>query len=1094
VSNTGVFTDTLGTTALSVSGSGTATSPTKLTYTPPSGPSVYYQINYSNYTVATNFGISGISEYKSSAAVPLVTSVVLPDNSQYSFTYEPTPGACTPYSGTTCTTARVTSITLPTGGTITYAYTGGNNGILSDGSTATLTRTITPGGTWTYAQVKNTGAASTTTITDPSTAANQTVIQFQGIYETQRKTYQGSTSGTLLLTTNTCYNASASPCNSTAITLPITQRTVMTTLPGSNNLHSEHSDFFNTVGMPTETDDYDFGSGAPSSTPLRQVLYTYASLGNITAFKQTVTVKDGAGHTLSQTTYNYDEGTVAASSGTPQHSSVSGSRGNLTSIHYPVGSLTKSFTYYDTGTTKTTTDVNGQTTTFNYPDATTTCGNAFPTSISLPLSLSTSTVWNCTGGVATSATDANGKITSSSFTDANFWRPASVTDPANAITSFTYPASSPYNNAESKLLFNSGNSVIDALTTVDGLGRPHVAQIKQGPSATNYDSTETDFDVVGRPSRATVPYSGAAGQTNSSGPAVTTTYDALGRPLTITDGGNGTTTYTYSQNDMLIVVGPAPTGENTKQRQLEYDGLGRLTSVCEIASATGSGACSQSTAATGYWTKYGYDALGNLLTVTQNAQATSGNQQSRTYAYDAMNRLVSEANPENGTTAYTFDTNTTCGTSSGDLVKRLDAQGNTTCFAYDAGHRATSITYSGPYAANTPNKYFVYDSATVNSVAMANAKSRLAEAYTCVSPCTTKLTDAGFSYSARGEINDLYESTPHSAGYYHVNALYWESGALKQLSGLPSLPTISYAPDAQGRLSTVTASPGQNPVTSTTYSPYAAPQLTVNFGSGDSDVFTADTSTGRLTQYKFNIGATQSLTGNLTWNANGSLQQQAITDNFNAANTQTCNYAYDDISRLASGNCGSAASQTFSYDPFGNIDKSGSPFSFQPTYSNATNWMTLLPGNFTPTYDNNRNVLNDSVHQYAPDAENRPVTTDGVALTYDAFGRMVEQNRSSVYTQIVYGPGGDKLALMSGQTLQKAFVALPGGAQAVYNASGLLYYAHSDHLGSARLGSTTTRTVSWDLAYAPFGEPYAQFGTPDLSFTGQRQDTAAGLV
>jgi hypothetical protein len=106
---------------------------------------------------------------------------------------------------------------------------------------------------------------------------------------------------------------------------------------------------------------------------------------------------------------------------------------------------------------------------------------------------------------------------------------------------------------------------------------------------------------------------------------------------------------------------------------------------------------------------------------------------------------------------------------------------------------------------------------------------------------------------------------------------------------------------------------------------------------------------------------------------------------------------------------------------------------------------------------------------------------------------MVEQNRSSVYTQIVYGPGGGKLALMNGQTLQKAFVALPGGAQAAYNSSGLLYYAHSDHLGSARLGSTTTRTVSWDLAYAPFGEPYAQLGTPDLSFTGQRQDTSAGL-
>ncbi|PYV24820.1 MAG: hypothetical protein DMG27_11950 [Acidobacteria bacterium] len=49
-------------------------------------------------------------------------------------------------------------------------------------------------------------------------------------------------------------------------------------------------------------------------------------------------------------------------------------------------------------------------------------------------------------------------------------------------------------------------------------------------------------------------------------------------------------------------------------------------------------------------------------------------------------------------------------------------------------------------------------------------------------------------------------------------------------------------------------------------------------------------------------------------------------------------------------------------------------------------------------------------------------------MTYDALGRMVEQNRSGSYTQIVYGPDGGKLALMNGQTLSKAFVPLSGSA------------------------------------------------------------------
>ncbi len=78
---------------------------------------------------------------------------------------------------------------------------------------------------------------------------------------------------------------------------------------------------------------------------------------------------------------------------------------------------------------------------------------------------------------------------------------------------------------------------------------------------------------------------------------------------------------------------------------------------------------------------------------------------------------------------------------------------------------------------------------------------------------------------------------------------------------------------------------------------------------------------------------------------------------------------------------------------------------------------------------------------------------------------------------------------MSGQTLQKAFIPLPGRATAVYTSSGLSYYRHPDWLGSARFGSTPSRTMYSDVAYAPFGEPYAQAGATDLSFTGINQDT-----
>jgi RHS repeat-associated protein len=156
--------------------------------------------------------------------------------------------------------------------------------------------------------------------------------------------------------------------------------------------------------------------------------------------------------------------------------------------------------------------------------------------------------------------------------------------------------------------------------------------------------------------------------------------------------------------------------------------------------------------------------------------------------------------------------------------------------------------------------------------------------------------------------------------------------------------------------------------------------------------------------------------------------------------------------------------------------------------------MATLPS-FTPTYDANGNVLTDSINTYAWDADGNSTTVGSVTLTFDALDRMVEQDHSGTYTEIVYAPTGAKLALMSGtggSTLQKAFVPLPGKALAVYTSSGLNHYRHSDWLGSTRLTSSTTQTYLSSLAYDPFGGTYATSGTTDPSFTGQNPDTVSG--
>jgi YD repeat-containing protein len=102
---------------------------------------------------------------------------------------------------------------------------------------------------------------------------------------------------------------------------------------------------------------------------------------------------------------------------------------------------------------------------------------------------------------------------------------------------------------------------------------------------------------------------------------------------------------------------------------------------------------------------------------------------------------------------------------------------------------------------------------------------------------------------------------------------------------------------------------------------------------------------------------------------------------FDGANT----LVHDGENRATSANCGSNWSQTFSFDAFGNINKSGNR-SFSASYSPATNRLTSI-GSSTPTYDADGNVTNDFLHTYAWDGYGRPVTIDTVGVTYDAVGR-----------------------------------------------------------------------------------------------------------
>lgn len=161
-------TDTLGMTALSITSTGSLSNPpitTTYTYTAASGQPAAVVTEVEPYTVQTNFGCSGVYEYGPTIQ-GLVSEIDLPDTTKYTFTYETTPGYPSNVTG------RLAKVTLPGGGYIQYSYSGGSNGITcSDGSTATLTRTVydhegnSPA--WTYAHTES-GSTWTTHITAPA--------------------------------------------------------------------------------------------------------------------------------------------------------------------------------------------------------------------------------------------------------------------------------------------------------------------------------------------------------------------------------------------------------------------------------------------------------------------------------------------------------------------------------------------------------------------------------------------------------------------------------------------------------------------------------------------------------------------------------------------------------------------------------------------------------------------------------------------------------------------------------------------------------------------------------------------------------------
>jgi len=1084
--SSGAYTDTLGQTALTVAGS--APNNTTLTYTPPAGGNAIYTVSYKGYTVKTAFQCSGINDYTSSSTVYLVDKITLPDSTYYQLAYESTPG----YNDGVHVTARIAKVTLPTGGNVQYQYTGTHNGInCSDGSAAGLTRTVgTSGPQWTYARTQGSGNAWTTTVTDPNN--NQTVIQFQkdsaspyttySFYETERQVYQGAT---VLSTTINCYNTAnptPSGCTGASVSSPISRVTTFSYLPDTSGKVAETDTQYDTnSGNQTEVDSYDFGSGTPPSTPIRKVIATYSTFGSA-VLPTSITTKDANNAVKAYTTLSYDQTTPTVLSGTLQHISNINS-GNVTTISQQVsGSVTlyRKFTYYDTGMLRTATDWGTSSTggpnvtTYNYPDSTSTCSNAFATSVTLPiLGTTPSSTFNCVGGVATQTKDLNGNPTNIAYTDSFFWRPASISYPDGGQDSFSYVASPTSVTKTSKI---NATSNLVSTTVYDNFGRVSATKLTSDPAGT--DEVDTTYDNLGRVASVSNSYRSTTDPTYG---LTQYSYDALNRVTKITNPDNTTIQTTYTK----AAVQTQNEAGRTKISQM--DGLGRLISVCEVTNVsqmgTAPGACGQDIAATGFLTTYGYDVLSNLTGVTQSSET-------RSYGYDMMSRLTSESNPESGTTSYAYDT---C--SAGDVCSRTRPAPNqtgtgtvTASYSYDALHRPTLISYND---GTTPTVHRAYDTSAGWGVTQANLAGRLSQAW--VISGSTMQASSIFGYDPLGRItvNNQCNLRNCGTGQFVVNYAYDLLGnETSATNGMGVTFGLNYNSAAQLTSYTSSLLDSSHPstlVSGIQYNALGAP-TSDTLGNGMANSWTYD-HLGRVTARGSSHGSTYYGFGNgMTWTGS---ELRSAGDAVNG----DWNFSYDDFGRLSTASCTSTicgnAAFSYAYDRFGNrwqqnLTAGSGP---QPQYSfDSRNHMVGF------SYDSAGNLLNDGVHSYSYDAENRLIKVDSgstATYVYDAFGHRVQSGGENW----IYDLWGNRVTGVNNSGGWDVGEVYVGSSHLATYVNGTTYFPLTDWLGTTRMITDMNAANAESCLNLPFGDGRNCSGSAyhPIQFTGLINDSETSL-
>ena len=667
--------------------------------------------------------------------------------------------------------------------------------------------------------------------------------------------------------------------------------------------------------------------------------------------------------------------------------------------------------------------------------------------------------------------DAMGRLSQITYPtgDLTAWAPTTL--------NFTRVASTEYGLPAGHWRLTEATGAYRKITYFDGLWRPVLSrEFDNANEAATRRMVQRKFNHRGQETFVSYPQASISSYTALVN-GVATTYDTLGRE--VLRSANSELGLLNTQTSYLLAFRTQvkdPNGNFTTVSYQAYDEPS--TDWPRLVQHP-----------LGITTTINRDSWGKPTSITRSGSWTGGHQSfTRTYVYDAHQRLCKLIDPESGATVQGWNTSNQIAwtargqslTSPSDCQQASVPTAQRSTHSYDARNRLTFIDH--PIGTSDVSYGYFADGA--------------------LQTAATATSTWSYSYDKRGLLRN--ETLATNGLSLPVNYSYTTVGHRASVQ-YPDGATVNWLPNALGQ-----ASRAGNFATNASYHRNG---VLAGFTYGDGHVYSLALNTRQLPLQRSELrNGVKLLNYAYTYDGNGNVL--SVLDDRPGGN-ETRTLGYDALNRMTQADApGLLGFETYRYDALDNLRKAefvgASRADLHITYGiNASNnrlssielAQTGTPhqhsyshdarGNHTSgttsiqAYTRSFNALNQMTAVFLPGQ------TD--YYWYDAHGRRTTVQRNNQVTTQLYSREGQLLYERSPAGVGTRHVYL-GGRLVASTTGSTTTWQHTDHLGSPVRRTNAAGTQTGITIFAPYGSLVAGTVSQGPGFTGHVNDTGSGLV